>query len=166
MEKSDGHEIDGANQYRKMATSPYIIPEIINSYIKENNKHYGIDIRSFYVSEKTMADRFKRHIKNTMDKNTLFNRQDSSLLMTVGEHTFAIIEDNKPTCAAGNAATFRAIRYKVSSNKIFDNYTSHIGVFPLCSRINVLNGYRAASVFYENLSLPSLLIFFGKSCVE
>lgn len=166
MEKSDGHEIDGANQYRTMATSPYIIPEKINAYIKENNKRYGIDIRSFYVSEKTMADRFKRHIKNSMDGNDLFNRQDRNLLMTVGEHTFSIIEDNKPTCAAGNAATFRAIRYKVSSNKIFDNYTSHIGVFPLCSRTNVLNGYRAASAFYGNFSLPSLLVFFGKSCFE
>ncbi|TCQ83106.1 MULTISPECIES: hypothetical protein [Rahnella] len=166
MEKKDGNEIDGANQYRKKATSPYIIPERINSYIKDINKCYGIDIRSFYVSEKTMADRFKRHIKNTVDKNLLFNRQDRNLLMTVDEHTFAIIENNKPTCAAGNAATFRAIRYKVSSNKIFDNYTSHIGVFPLCSRINVLNGYRAASAFYDGLSLPSLLVFFGKSCFE
>lgn len=166
MEKKDGNEIDGANQYRKKATSPYIIPERINSYIKDINKCYGIDIRSFYVSEKTMADRFKRHIKNTVDKNLLFNRQDRNLLMTVDEHTFAIIENNKPTCAAGNAATFRAIRYKVSSNKIFDNYTSHVGVFPLCSRINVLNGYRAASAFYDGLSLPSLLVFFGKSCFE
>lgn len=166
MEKKDGNEIDGANQYRKKATSPYIIPERINSYIKDINKCYGIDIRSFYFSEKTMADRFKRHIKNTVDKNLLFNRQERNLLMTVDEHTFAIIENNKPTCAAGNAATFRAIRYKVSSNKIFDNYTSHIGVFPLCSRINVLNGYRAASAFYDGLSLPSLLVFFGKSCFE
>ncbi len=166
MEKKDGNEIDGANQYRKKAISPYIIPERINSYIKDINKCYGIDIRSFYVSEKTMADRFKRHIKNTVDKNLLFNRQDRNLLMTVDEHTFAIIENNKPTCAAGNAATFRAIRYKVSSNKIFDNYTSHVGVFPLCSRINVLNGYRAASAFYDGLSLPSLLVFFGKSCFE
>jgi len=153
MEKNDGYEIDGANQYRKMATSPYIIPERINVYIKEIIKRHGIDIRSFYVSEKTMADRFKRHIKTAIDK-------------TIDEHTFAIIKDNKPTCAAGNAATFRAIRYKVSSNKIFDNYTSHIGVFPLCSRMNVLNGYRAASSFYNDFSLPSLLVFFGKSCFE
>lgn len=164
MEKNDGYEIDGANQYRKMATSPYIIPERINVYIKQIIKRHGINIRSFYVSEKTMADRFKRHIKTAVDKSTLFNRQGCNLLMNIDEHTFAIIKDNKPTCAAGNAATFRAIRYKVSSNKIFDNYTSHIGVFPLCSRMNVLNGYRAASSFYDKFSLPSLLVFFGKSC--
>lgn len=97
MEKSDGHEIDSANKYRKMATSPYIIPEKINDYIKENNKRYGLDIRSFYVSEKTMADRFKRHIKNSIDDNVLFNRQGRNLLMTVDEQTFAIIDDNKPT---------------------------------------------------------------------
>ncbi|MBK0019599.1 hypothetical protein [Kosakonia sp. S42] len=79
MEKSDGHEIDGANNYRKMTTSSYIISEKINAYIKENNKRYGIDIRSFYVSEKTMADWFKRHIKNSMDDNIFFNRQGSNL---------------------------------------------------------------------------------------
>jgi len=166
MEKSDGHEINGANQYRKIATSPYIIPEKINTYIKEVNKLNDIDIKAFYVSEKTMADRFKRHIKNTLNENVLFNRQGCDLLMTVDGNTFDIIKDNKPTCAAGNAATFRAIRYKVSSNKIFDNYMSHIGVFPLCSMTNVLNGYRAASSFYDGFSLPSLLVFFGKSCFE
>ena len=54
----------------------------------------------------------------------------------------------------------------MTSNKIFDNYISHIGVFPLCSLDNVLNGYRAATSFYGNLNLPCLLVFFGKSCFE
>ncbi len=166
MEKNDGSEIDGANEFRRMATSPYIIPEKINDYILASNQHHGIDINAFYVSEKNMADRFKRHIKNRMDKEAYFQRQDGNVKMTVGEHTFDIIKENKPTCAAGNAATFRAIRYRISSNKIFDNYTSHIGVFPLCSRVNVLNGYRAAATFYDNFALPSLLVFFGKSCFE
>jgi len=166
MEKSDGNEMDGANEFRKMATSPYILPEKINRYITSSNQCHGINIKSFYVSEKNMADRFKRHIKNRLDKEKYFHRLNNDLLMTIGKDTFEIIKNNKPTCAAGNAATFRAIRYRISANKIFDNYTSHIGVFPLCSRKNVLNGYQAASTFYKDFNLPSLLVFFGKSCFE
>lgn len=86
--------------------------------------------------------------------------------MEADGENFLDIKNNKPTCAAGNAATFRAIRYSVSSNKIFDNYSFHIGVFPFCSLYNVLNWYRAATSFYGNLNLPCLLVFFGKSCFE
>lgn len=144
-----------------MATSPYIIPEKINDYILASNQRHDIDINAFYVSEKNMADRFKRHIKNRMDKEAYFQRQDGNVKMTVGEHEFDIIKENKPTCAAGNAATFRAIRYRISSNKVFDNYTSHIGVFPLCSRVNVLNGYRAAATF--TITFPCLPYWFSSA---
>lgn len=166
MEKSDGHEIDGANEFRKKATSPYIIPKIVNDYILEVKNRHGIDVASLYVSEKNMADRFKRHIKNRVEKESYFKRVGDNLQMTVGDNSFDVITNNKPTCAAGNAATFRTIRYRVSSNKIFDNYTSHIGVFPLCSRVNVLNGYLAALKFYDDFRLPCLLVFFGKSCFD
>ena len=74
--------------------------------------------------------------------------------MEVGGKNFLVIKNNKPTCATGNAATFRAIRYLVTSNKIFDNYIYHFGVFPLCSLDNVLNGYGTATSFYGNLNLP------------
>jgi len=164
MEKSDGNEVQGANFFRKMATSPYIIPESINNYILQNNKSHQLDIKSFYVSEKNMADRFKRHIKNK--KTSIFTQDGTDLYMHAGGERFKVVSHSKPTCAAGNAATFRAIRYLISSNKIFDNYTSHIGVFPLCSKTNVLNGYRAAAAFYEDFNLPSLLVFFGKSCFQ
>lgn len=166
MEKSDGNEIDGANGFRKMATSPYIIPEKINSYICDVKEHQEVDVTSLYVSEKNMADRFKRHIKNRVDKEPYFSKVGNSIEMTINGNRFDIITNNKPTCAAGNAATFRAIRYNISSNKVFDNYTSHIGVFPLCSRVNVLNGYLAAVTFYHDFKLPCLLVFFGKSCFD
>ncbi|MFJ5347685.1 hypothetical protein [Pectobacterium parvum] len=165
MEKSDGSEIGKENHFRKIATSPYIIPERINRYIKDSCMKNKTDITSFYVSEKNMADRFKRHIKNQKN-NVLFKKINETLYMNVGGEEFEVIKNNKPTCVAGNAATFRAIRYRISPNKTADNYTSHIGVFPLCSKQNVLNGYRAASAFYDDFELPSLLVFFGKSCFQ
>nr|WP_247594561.1 hypothetical protein [Salmonella enterica] len=166
MEKSDGNEIDGANEFRKLATSPYIIPKTINDYVISCNLNNSIQINSLYVSEKNMADRFKRHIKNRVNKEKYFMLKNNDVFIKSNDIEFCVVKDNKPTCAAGNAATFRAIRYKVSSNKIFDNYKSHIGVFPLCSLENVLNGYRAATIFYEDFNLPSLLVFFGRSCFE
>lgn len=165
MEKSDGDEIDGANNYRKKAISPYIIPEKVNQKILEIKENQKIQIKSFYVSEKNMADRFRRHIKNSLSDSSKFRKEGSSIWMLDKDTSFEVIKNNKPTCAAGNAATFRALRHKISSNKTFDNYTSHIGVFPLCSMKNVLNGYRAALSFYD-LNLPSLLVFFGKSCFK
>lgn len=165
MEKSDGDEIDGANNYRKKATSPYIIPEKVNQKIMEIKEKQQIQIKPFYVSEKNMADRFRRHIKNSVSDASKFRKEDSSIWMLDKDTSFEVIKNNKPTCAAGNAATLRAIRHKISSNKIFDNYTSHIGVFPLCSMKNVLDGYKAALSFYD-LNLPSLLVFFGKSCFK
>ena len=165
MEKSNNEYNDGSNTYRKLATSPYIIPESINNYIIEKQNQYNININCFYVSEKNMADRFKRHIKNK-EKETPFFKENNSVFMCVNGSSFEVIKNNKPTCAAGNAATFRSIRYKISSNKMFDNYTSHIGVFPLCSIDNVINGYRAATSFYKGLNLPSLLVFFGTSCFK
>ncbi|MGE0916713.1 hypothetical protein AB4M58_23280 [Escherichia coli] len=71
MEKSNGENIDGENKYRKLATSPYIIPEVINKYIIEKQNKHDIKINCFYVSEKNMADRFKRHI-NKKDKEFPF----------------------------------------------------------------------------------------------
>lgn len=115
--------------------------------------------------KKNMADRFKRHIKSK-EKEKLFFKENNSVFMNIDGSSFEVIKNNKPTCAAGNAATFRSIRYKISSNKTFDNYTSHIGVFPLCSMANVINGYKAAASFYSGLNLPCLLIFFGTSCFK
>ena len=164
--KSDGEEIDGSNHYRKQAVSPYVMPRYVNKLIRKIKKDSKVDIKSFYVSEKNMADRFKRDIKSKITSNPAFRQSNQDVFMEVGGENFLVIKNNKPTCATGNAATCRAIRYLVTSNKIFDNYISHIGVFPLCSLDNVLNGYGAATSFYGNLNLPCLLVFWGKSCFE
>jgi CRISPR/Cas system CMR-associated protein Cmr5 small subunit len=74
-----------------------------------------------------------------------------------------VLVNNKPNCVAANAAMLRLIRYKIDNRKQKENYTSYIGIFPLCCIDNVLNGYRAAVKFY-NLKLPTFFIFTGKSC--
>ncbi len=47
MEKSNGEDIDGGNIYRKLATSPYIIPEVINNYIIEKQNQHNIKNKLF-----------------------------------------------------------------------------------------------------------------------
>ena len=114
-----------------------------------------------------MADSFKRHIKNRRQKgDNLFYKKEGDWFMRWDGGDFKIIENDKPNCVAGNAATIRAIRYEVESNKIKDNYNSFVGIFPLCSMTNVLNGVVAANKFYKTIDLVSLLVFFGKACFD
>ena len=51
----------------------------------------------------------------------------------------------------------------VNNSKIKDNYDSHIGIYPLCSLDNVINGYLVGNDFYK-LNLPTILIFYDKKC--
>ncbi|MCL2469677.1 MAG: hypothetical protein FWF24_05545 [Alphaproteobacteria bacterium] len=85
--------------------------------------------------------------------------------MVVNDERIVVLHNDKPNCAAGNAATLRAIRYEITNNKIRDNFTSHIGLYPLCSRQNVLDGYKVAHAFY-GLNLPSYFAFFGRACFD
>jgi hypothetical protein len=167
MEKDAGTDEGAENKYRSQALNPYIIPPRINEYLVKYSHLLGRTLDLHYCSEKNMADRFKRHIQNHKKSNdTLFQHDpvDKSWYMTVDNTRFAVITQNKPNCVAGNAATYRAIRYEITSNKTKDKFTSYVGVFPLCSLANVLHGYLAANAFYENFDLPTYFVFFGKSC--
>jgi hypothetical protein len=165
MEKDAGTDLGKENQYRKEAISPYILPTKINELIIAASNKADRNLSPFYCSEKNMADRFKRYVKENKKRNKdLFYQNGNDWYICHENGNFKIIENNKPNCAAGNAATFRAVRYDVSSNKIKTNYNSFIGIFPLCSLDNVLNGYIAACKTYSEFELPSLLVFFGKSC--
>lgn len=64
-----------------------------------------------------------------------------------------------------SAATLRAIRYDIANNKVKDKFTSHIGIYPLCSIDNVLDGHKLATAFY-GLDLPTYFAFCGKSCFD
>ncbi len=165
MEKDAGTDEGLENKYRRAALNPYIIPPQINDFLIRYSKKLNRKMNFYYCSEKNMADRFKRHIKNKKENSELFIKdKNGDYYMVIGKDKFKVLTNNKPNCVAGNAATFRSIRYKIDSNKIKDNFSSYVGIFPLCSLDNVLNGYKAANAFYEDLDLPSYLMFFGKSC--
>ena len=93
------------------------MPIYVNKLIRKIKKDSKVDIKSFYVSEKNMADRFKRDIKSKITSNPAFRQSNQDVFMEVGGENFLVIKNNKPTCAAGNAATFRAIRYLVHQIK-------------------------------------------------
>ena len=168
MEKDAGTDEGLENKYRKESLNPYVIPPKINDYLTRYSNILGRKLDLHYCSEKNMADRFKRHIQNKkkVSNSSMFVHDPSTntWYVVVGEKKFVVLTNDKPNCVAGNAASFRAIRYEVTSNKLKDNFTSYVGVFPLCSIDNVLNGYIAANSFYVGFDLPSYLIFFGKSC--
>lgn len=165
MEKDAGNNENLTNSYRKEALDPYILPESLEKIFKEFNKK--TDFKLFFCSEKNMADKFKRHIKNAKKINEeLFKNYGTSLenwAYLYKEKEIEVISNNKPNCVAGNAATFRDINFIVNNSKIKNNYDSHIGIYPLCSLNNVVNGYLIGNEFY-NLDLPTILIFYDKKC--
>lgn len=164
MEKDAGTDEGLENKYRKKALNPYIIPPQINEFLIRYSEILNRKLDFYYCSEKNMADRFKRHIKNKKkENNNLYTESGNDWYINTGEHKFSVITNNKPNCVAGNAATLRAIRYDIDNNTVKDNFTSYIGIYPLCSMQNVLNGHRSATAVYA-LDLPTYFIFFGKSC--
>lgn len=166
MEKDAGTDEGKANAYRTEAVSPYVIPPQINDLLLRYSARLGRQLDLHYCSEKNMADRFKRHIKSKKkDKNGPFAQNGNDWEMTVGNKKIVVLTNDKPNCAAGNAATLRAIRYDITNNKVKDNFTSHIGIYPLCSIENVLDGHRLATAFY-GLDLPTFFAFCGKSCFD
>ncbi len=154
------------NKYRQEAVSEYVLPTKAELMIKEHSKDTGVDIHPFYCSEKGMADRFNRHIKNKKKSSNMFVSSESGTdwYIRVNDQLITVIENNKPNCVAGNAATERATRYNITPNKQLDHYTSRIGIYPRCSMKNVLNGYLVACNTYDNFDMPGYLVFFGGSC--
>lgn len=154
------------NKYRQDAVSEYILPTQAEEMFKAHARQSGRSIQPFYCSEKGMADRFNRHIKNKKKDSELFVSSDSGAnwYMRIEDQFIPVIENNKPNCVAGNAATERATRYHITPNKQFDHYTSRIGIYPRCSMNNVLNGYRVACKTYDHFDMPGYFVFFGGSC--
>lgn len=168
MEQDMDMNTGEANKYREASLKPYIIPNKINDILTKYSEKLDREFQYYYCAEKNMADRFKRYIKQKKksDENLFEYKvvgEDSYWNININGESINILLNDKPNCVAANAAMLRDIRYDVSSNKIKDNFKSYIGLFPLCSIDNVLNGYKAANAVYD-LDLPSYYIFYGKSC--
>lgn len=165
MENDNKTDKNQVNMYRQEALNPYILPQKLKEIFIEKRKL--VDFELFFCSEKNMADKFKRHIKNRKKTDgELFRNYGSNLenySYKLKEREIEVITNNKPNCAAGNAATFRDINYIVNDRKVKGNYDTHIGIYPLCSLDNVIDGYLIGADFY-NLNLPTILIFFDRKC--
>ena len=160
-----------ANKYREMALKPYIVPLGINELLKTYSAKLGRTLDLYYCAEKNLADAYKRHIKKKkkQESDTYVHKEteDGTMWCIVVDGEEIIVSRNdKPNCVAANAAMLRSIRYQVSSNRIKDNFRSYVGIFPLCSITNVLNGYKAAITTYPDLDLPTYFIFTGITCFE
>lgn len=83
--------------------------------------------------------------------------------MVIDGEPISVLVNDKPNCISANAAMLRSIRYIIDNRRKKDNFTSYVGIFPLCSMDNVLDGYRVAKKFY-NLDLHTYYIFTGTSC--
>ena len=138
---------------------------------KEHNK-----VIVYYLDKESCVKLLDEPTENIFDYSktiyTFLNEKlkGSQKLLVAGGHTVINLKDrieviinNKPNCVAGNAATFRDINFIVNNSKIKDNYDSHIGIYPLGSLDNVINGYLVGNDFYK-LNLPTILIFYDKKC--
>lgn len=165
MEKDEKNDDNEINFYRNEALNPYVLPESLRAIFLRESKSFKFDL--YFCSEKNMADKFKRYIKN-VKKNNLdifrnYGKNFENWSYKILDKEIEVISNNKPNCVAGNASTFRDINFIIKNSKIKPNYDSHIAIYPLCSLENVINGYLVANDFY-NLDLPTLLIFFDKKC--
>lgn len=165
-----GNDIGAAtpNKYRKLVLNPYVLPTKMADIVKQAQSSLNRDLKVMFCAEKNMADRFKRHVDKARkdgSDNIRYSEQAGDRIWSVvvdGEEIPYMVND-KPNCVAANAAMLRAIRYKIDARKTRDNYQSYVGIFPLCSIDNVLNGYRVAHQIYD-LDLPTYYIFSGNGC--
>jgi hypothetical protein len=166
-----GNEIGAKNpnHYRARALKPYVLPVKMASMMRESAARIAREFRIMFCAEKNMADRFKRQVdtkRKAGDARFTLKKENADEVWSVrvGDEDIAWMVNNKPNCVAANAGMLRSIRHLLDANSVDDNYMSYVGVFPLCSIKNVLNGYRVAHEVY-GLELPSFYIFFGKGCV-
>lgn len=166
-----GNEIGAStpNEYRKRSLNPYIIPTKMEELINRTSKNIGRDFKVLFCGEKNMADRFKRHVDNKRkggDDRFVYTENSTERVWSVNVNGDIIpfMVNEKPNCVAANAAMLRSIRHILDANRVRDNYAAYVGVFPLCSMENVLNGYKVAHNVY-GLTIPTYYIFFGSSCV-
>lgn len=156
------------NKYREQAFKPYVIPSAINEILKKYSTELDRNFDLYYCSSKNLSDSFKRHIKNEKKcNNELFsyieNESEKRWNMVIDGEQISVLVNDKPNCISANAAMLRSIRYIVDNRRQKDNFTSYVGIFPLCSMDNVLDGYKVATKFYD-LDLPTYYIFTGTSC--
>ena len=152
------------NPYRQMMRIPLIIPTKINSLVREYSASINREIAINYCFEKNMSGRCKRYLTTHIKNNENIIRERNDFFVRYNAETIQLTQNSKPNCAACHAAMLRYVRYNIAATEITDNLFSYIGIFPLCSETNVLNGCKAAYSLYPDFNLKTYIIFYEDLC--
>ena len=164
-EKDDSRkDKNGINPYREMMRNPLIIPTQINSLVREYSAITERNIAINYCFEKNMSGRCKRYLNVHEKNNENILRERNDFFVRYNSEKIRLTQNSKPSCAACHAAMLRYVRYNIVANEITDNLFSYIGIFPLCSETNVLNGCKAAYSLYPDFDLKTYIIFYEDLC--
>lgn len=162
-------DVNKANFYRDKMLNPFIVPRDIADIIRATADKLKRPIDFHYCTSKNSADKFKRFIKKKKEESPCFvegkEGENSFWYYVINGEKIPVLKNNKPNCISCNAAMLRDIRYDVTDSGEFkDSHLSYIGIFPFCSKSNVLNGCRIAYFAFDNFDLKTYMIFFGGTC--
>ena len=148
--------------------NPYIVPAKIAETITVTAKKLNRAIDYNYCTSANLADKFKRSIKKLKYESKEFVRQENEdgdcWYYLLNNENILVIKNHKANCVACNCAMLNNIRYSGTKDKCIDGYKSYIGIFPFCSKANVLNGTRIAYKLYKDFDLKTYIIFYGGTC--
>lgn len=154
------------NKYRVLMFSPFVIPTRINELLIRTSREVERDLDLYYFTSKNLADKFKRHIKNKKKTDPRFHFKDGDWYYQLHGREVLILHGDKPNCACANAAMLKDVRFDVDHLDVKDNYYSYIGVYPMCSKRNILDGCEIGYDFYKEIQdLDTYIIFYGDTCL-
>jgi hypothetical protein len=158
------------NYYRQILFNPPCLPTELADRLT-NYRERNSDFELFYITEKNIADRFNRHIKNRKYVDSVFINgltldgisKDDWYVSNPNVDNIRVIKGNKPTCPAAMAALARDISFKIDNRKQTKRYDTFIGYYPHCSAHNVTAGFIAENIVYKT-GLKTFLIFTTTKC--
>ena len=155
----------GMNSFRDKMRNPLIIPLQINNLVKEYSERLKREIVINYCFEMTMSRRCQRYLlRNEKTTTNIIANEHGDFFVKYNEKLIRLSKNHKPNCAACHAAMLRYVRYNIKESHITNNVLSYIGIFPLCSETNVLDGCMAAYSIYPDFDLQTYLIFYEDLC--
>ena len=156
------------NYYRNLMFNPYVVPSKIAEIITDTAKKLNRPIDYNYCTSCNLADKFKRSIKKQKYESKEFLKEKNGnydcWYYLLNDEKILVIKNHKANCVACNCAMLKDIRYADTKDEFNDGYKSYIGIFPFCSKTNVLNGCKIAYKLYNNFCLKTYIIFFGGTC--
>ncbi|MCQ2965845.1 MAG: hypothetical protein MJ250_03790 [Alphaproteobacteria bacterium] len=161
-------DLSEPNYYRDQMFNPYIVPSKIAKTITDTAKKLNRAIDYNYCTSCNLADKFRRFIKKQKYESKEFLREKNDncefWYYLLDNEKILVLKNNKANCVACNCTMLKDIRFTNTKGKLKDGYKSYIGIFPFCSKANVLNGCKIAYKLYKDFDLKTYIIFFGGTC--